>query len=82
MATQPKSGQRGGDAKIETEKHHRNRAKRALKKADRFWRLAETATSGSFRELRMTQAKEQSALAAEATGQADEMRQKTPEKME
>jgi hypothetical protein len=82
MATQPKTDDRGGEANVKTEKQLRHRAKRALKKADRFWRLSERATDETFRELRGTQAKEQSALAAEGTRQADEMQQKAFEKIE
>jgi hypothetical protein len=81
MATQPRPDDRGGEADI-TEKQLRYRAKRALKKADRFWRLSERATNETFRELRGARAKEQSAVAAEAARKADEMRQKSREKTE
>ena len=64
MATQSKPEAAGGEADIKTEKQLRHREKRALKKADRFWRRSERVTDETFRELRRTQAREQSALSS------------------
>ena len=49
-------------------------AKAALKKADRFWRLVEKAPSEHYREHHMKQAKDASAVSAEKTRQANEIR--------
>jgi len=51
-------------------------AKTALKKADRFWRLAEKALSENYREHHMKQARTASEVAAEKTRQAHEIRPK------
>jgi hypothetical protein len=51
-------------------------AKTALKKADRFWRLAEKAPSENYREHHMKQARAASEVAAEKTRQAHEIRPK------
>jgi hypothetical protein len=58
----------------------RKAAKAALKKADRFWRLAEKATSENYREHHMKQAKDASTVSAEKTRQANEIRAKGREK--
>jgi hypothetical protein len=58
------------------EQQTRKAAKAALKKADRFWRLAEKAPNESYREQHMKQAKDASTVSAEKTRQADEIRAK------
>jgi hypothetical protein len=55
-------------------------AKTALKKADRFWRLAEKAPTENYREHHMKQARAASEVAAEKTRQAHEIRSKANEK--
>jgi hypothetical protein len=55
-------------------------AKTALKKADRFWRLAEKAPTENYREHHMKQARAASEVAAEKTRQAHEIRTKANEK--
>ena len=57
--------------------HHRSRgAKAALRKADRFWRLAQKASSESYKEHRAKQAMDASEIAADKTRQANELRAK------
>jgi hypothetical protein len=59
-----------------SEQQIRKAAKAALKKADRFWRLAEKAPSENYREHHMKQAKDASTVSAEKTRQANEIRAK------
>ena len=54
----------------------RTAAKAALRKADRFWRLAQKASSESYKEHRAKQARDASGIAADKTRQADELRAK------
>jgi hypothetical protein len=63
-----------------SEKQLHRAAKSALKRADRFWRLAEKARSENYREQHMKQAKAASELAAEKTRQAHDIRTKAHEK--
>ena len=57
-----------------SEQEIRKAAKAALKKADRFWRLAEKAPSENYREHHIKQAKDASTVSAEKTRQANEIR--------
>ena len=63
--------------KSASERQLRAAAKAALRKADRFWRLAQRASSSeSYREHRMKQARDASEIAADKTRQANEIRAK------
>ena len=55
-------------------------AKAAVKKVDRFWRLARKASSESYREHWVKQARDASEIAADKTRQADELRAKAHER--
>jgi hypothetical protein len=57
-----------------SEQQIRRAARAALKKADRFWRLAEKAPSENYREHQMKRAKDASTVSAEKTRQANEFR--------
>ena len=61
--------------KSASERQLRAAAKTALRKADRFWRLAQKASSESYKEHRTKQASDASEMAAE-TRQANELRAK------
>jgi hypothetical protein len=76
MAMNPKSNELEVAAEHLSEQQTRKAAKAALKKADRFWRLAEKAPSENYREHHMKQAKDASTVSAEKTRQADEIRAK------
>ena len=65
----PKAG-----TKIVSERQLCLAAKAALRKADRFWRLAQKASSESYKEHRAKQAMDASDLAADKTRQANELR--------
>ena len=67
----PKAG-----TKIVSERQLRAAAKAALRKADRFWRLAQNASSESYKEHRAKQAMDASELAADKTRRANELRAK------
>ena len=67
----PKAG-----TKIVSERQFRAGAKAALRKADRFWRLAQKTSSESYKEHRAKQAMDASELAADKTRQANELRAK------
>jgi hypothetical protein len=70
----PKAG-----TKIVSERQLRAAAKSALRKADRFWRLAQKASSESYKEHRAKQARDASEIAADKTRQASELRAKAHE---
>jgi hypothetical protein len=70
----PKAG-----TKIVSERQFRAAAKAALRKADRFWRLAQKASSKSYKEHRAKQARDASEIAADKTRQANELRAKAQE---
>jgi hypothetical protein len=53
-----------GNSRITRRQQTRKAAKAALKKADRFWRLAEKALSENYREHHMKQAKDASTVSA------------------
>jgi hypothetical protein len=76
MAMNPKSNDLEVAPEHLSEQQTRKAAKAALKKADRFWRLAEKAPNESYREHHMKQAKDASTVSAEKTRQADEIRAK------
>jgi hypothetical protein len=57
MAMKPKGTQLEVAPEHPSEQQSRKAAKAALKKADRFWRLAEKAPSENYREHHMKQAK-------------------------
>jgi hypothetical protein len=78
MAMKPKSNDLEAAPEHQFEQQTRKAAKAALKKADRFWRLAEKAPNESYREHHMKQAKDASTVSAEKTRQADEIRAKGP----
>jgi hypothetical protein len=59
-----------------SEQQIRRAARAALKKADRFWRLAEKAPSENYREHQMKRAKDASTVSAEKTRQANKRRMK------
>jgi hypothetical protein len=80
MAMKPKSDDLEVAPEHLSEQEIRKAAKAALKKADRFWRLAEKAPSENYREHHMTQARAASEVAAEKTRQAHEIRTKAHEK--
>ena len=68
----PKAG-----TEIVSERQLRAAAKAALRKADRFWRLAQGASSSeSYKAHREKQAMDASELAADKTRQANELRAK------
>jgi hypothetical protein len=83
MATKRKSDdpEKTGTKSV-SEKQLHAAARAAIKKADRLWRLAEKAPSGSYREQHMSQARAASELAADKTRQAYEIRTKAHEKAE
>jgi hypothetical protein len=64
-----------------TEKQLRAAARAALKKADRFWRLAEKAPNENYREYHMKQARVASEVATEKTRQAYDIRTTVHEKV-
>ena len=70
-SSDPKAG-----TKIVSERQFRAGAKAALRKADRFWRLAQKASSESYKEHRAKQAMDASEIAADKTRQANELRAK------
>jgi hypothetical protein len=72
MAMKPKSNE--AEPEHLSERQLRKAAKAVLKKADRFWRLAEKAPSENYREHHMKQAKDASTVSAEKTRQANEIR--------
>jgi hypothetical protein len=72
MAIKPESNEAAPEHL--SEQQLRKAAKAALKKADRFWRLAEKALSENYREHHMKQAKDASTASAEKTRQANEIR--------
>ena len=74
MAMKPKSDDLEVAPEHPSEQQTRKAAKAALKKADRFWRLAEKAPSENYREHHMKQAKDASTASAEKTRQANEIR--------
>jgi len=76
MAMKPKSNELEVAPEHLSEQQTRKAAKAALKKADRFWRLAEKAPSENYREHHMKQAKDASTVSAEKTRQANEIRAK------
>jgi hypothetical protein len=57
MAMKPKGTQLEVAPEHPSEQQSRKAAKAALKKADRYWRLAEKAPSENYREHHMKQAK-------------------------
>jgi hypothetical protein len=62
--------------KSASERQLRAAAKVALRKADRFWRLAQKNSSESYKEHRTKQASDASEMAADKTRQANELRAK------
>jgi hypothetical protein len=80
MAKEGKTDDEKVESKDASERQLRTRAKKALKKADRFWRLTQGVPSEIFKEQRMKQARNASEAAAEATRQANEVRAKAHEK--
>ena len=62
--------------KSASERRLRAAAKTALRRADRFWRLAQKASSESYKEHRAKQARDASEIAADKTRQANELRAK------
>ena len=62
--------------KSASERQLRAAAKAALRKADRFWRLAQKASSESYKEHRTKQASDASEMAADKIRQANELRAK------
>jgi hypothetical protein len=74
MAMNPKSNDLEAAPEHPSEPQIRKAAKAALKKADRFWRLAEKAPSENNREHHMKQAKDASTVSAEKTRQANGIR--------
>ena len=71
-----KSDDLEGGTKSASERQLRAAAKAALRKADRFWRLAQKASSESYKEQRAEQARAASEMAADKTRQANELRAK------
>ena len=67
------------ETKSASERQLRSAAKVAVKKADRFWRLAQKASSESYREHWVKQARDASEIAADKARQADELRAKAHE---
>ena len=63
-------------AKSASEGQLRAAEKAALRKADRFWRLAQKASSESYKEHRAKQARDASEMAADKTRQANELQAK------
>jgi hypothetical protein len=76
MAMKPKSKDLEVAPEHPSEQQSRKATKAALKKADRYWRLAEKAPSENYREHHMKQAKDASTVSAEKTRQANEIRAK------
>jgi hypothetical protein len=74
MAMKPKSNDLEAASEHPSEQQLRKAAKAALKKADRFWRMAEKAPSENYRDHRMKQAKDASTVSAEKTREANEIR--------
>ena len=74
-----KSDDPKAETKVVSERQFRAGAKAALRKADRFWRLAQKASSESYKEHRAKQAMDASELAADKTRQANELRAKAHE---
>jgi hypothetical protein len=74
MAMKPKSDDREVALEHPSEQQTRKAAKAPLKKADRFWRLAEKAPCENYREHHMKQAKDASTVSSEKTRQANEIR--------
>ena len=74
MAMKPKSNDLEVAPEHPSEQQLRKAAKAALKKADRFWRLAEKVPNEYYREHHMKRAKDASTVSAEKTRQADEIR--------
>ena len=74
MAMKPKSNDLEVAPEHPSEQQLRKAAKAALKKADRFWRLAEKVPNENYREHHMKRAKDASTVSAEKTRQADEIR--------
>ena len=74
MAMKPKGTQLEVAPEHPSEQQSRKAAKAALKKADRYWRLAEKAPSENYREHHMKRAKDASTVSAEKTRQANEKR--------
>jgi hypothetical protein len=64
------------ETKSVSERQLRAAAKSALRKADRFWRLAQKASSESYKEHRAKQARDASEIAADKARQANELRAK------
>ena len=62
--------------KSASERRLRAAAKTALRKADRFWRLAQKASSESYKAHHAEQARAASEMAADKTRQANELRAK------
>jgi hypothetical protein len=79
MAMKRKSDELEVGTKSASERQLRAAAKVAVKKADRFWRLAQKASSESYREHRVKQARAASEIAADKTRQADQLRAKAHE---
>jgi hypothetical protein len=78
MAMKPKSNDLEAAPEHPSQQQTRKAAKAALKKADRFWRLAEKAPSENYREHHMKQAKGASPyrLKKNAPGQREEAHEK------
>ena len=80
MAMKRKSDELKVGTKSASEGQLRAAAKAAVKKVDRFWRLAQKASSESYREHWVKQARDASEIAADKTRQADELRAKAHER--
>src|ERR1700731_1350322 len=76
MAMKPKSNDLEAAPEHLSEQQIRKAAKAALKKADRFWRLAENAPSENHMEHDMKQAKGPPTVSAQKTRQANDIRAK------
>jgi len=75
-----KSNNVEAETKSVSERQLRAAAKAALRKADRFWRLAQGASSSeSYKEHRAKQARDASEIAADKARQANELRVKAHE---
>jgi hypothetical protein len=72
-----KSDDLEAETKSASERQLRAAAKATLRKADRFWRLAQKASSESYKEHRIKQASDASEIAADKTRQANELRAKS-----
>jgi hypothetical protein len=79
MAMKRKSDEVEVGTKSASERQLRMVAKVAVRKADRFWRLAQKVSSESYREHSAKQARDASEIAADKTRQADQLRAKAHE---